>query len=281
MNIKACMTKGWSLRKLTLFVYLFNLLFGLFVGLQFYWILEEGRAFSWYLLGWSGEWDHALVQDFIQNHRGSIQVIRREALLLIPIFVVINIFVSAGILYCGKYSQSDWFHFWRGGTRYFLSFLGNFLFFIVVYGLWTLGVAGSGLTWAVDHLQNVGSEIGASYIVAGVGAIYLLGMIYLINVSSVSKTMIIEGEGYRRAIINGFRTGTRRVFWLFMVFMVFLILVAVVGLITKVVVDTVGTYSLLTLMIGFLLYQAFIFSRSLFRVMYLVSVQRVATEEEN
>jgi hypothetical protein len=275
------MSKGWSLRKLTLFVYLFNLLFGLFIGLQFYWILEEGRAFSWYLLGWTGEWDHALVQDFIQNNRSSIKVIRREALLLIPTFVVLNIFVSAGILFCGKYSKSDWFHFWSGGTRFFLSFMGNFLFFIVIYAVWTFAIAGSGLAWAANHLQNVGSEIGASYIVAGMGSLYLLGMIYLINVSSVSKTMIIEGEDYRSAITRGFRKGTALALPLFMIFMVFLILVVVVGGFTKIAVDSVGTFSMFTLVLGFLLYQAFIFSRSLFRVMYLVSVQRAATEEDD
>jgi phosphoglycerol transferase MdoB-like AlkP superfamily enzyme len=113
------------------------------------------------------------------------------------------------------------------------------------------------------------------------GSLYLLGMIYLINVSSVSKTMIIEGEGYRSAIAQGFRKGTALALPLFMIFMVFLILVAVVGGFTKIVVDSIGTFSMFTLVLGFLLYQAFIFSRSLFRVMYLVSVQRAATEEDD
>lgn len=279
MNLWKAISSGFRHYRLAFFLYLFNLGFGLFLGSQFFSIFKSGRADDWRHLGWQGQWDHALVQDFFANEWNALQVIQFEVLILIPIFIMVNVFVTAGVFHAGRLKNVEWIDFWEGGSKLFFPFLLNFLFYFILItllaGVTIIPVSG----WSLSFIQNQGTEIGAFRVFMTALVVFIVGLSFLVNSSSVSKALI-EREGLNpwKALIKGLIFAMKKIGTLSFYFFFFLILAAGLLYLVTALVNAIGFggWSMLLLIVIF--QQFFIFMRSLLRIMYLFSVQNLVID---
>ncbi|MDX1684750.1 MAG: hypothetical protein R3275_05890 [Saprospiraceae bacterium] len=272
--IRTGILKGWRLWKLSLVLYIVELVMALFIGLQVMSAIEDGISGSMDIERFMDSFDYSTYHDFLVLHGDVFDLLIFQLKLFIPIFFIVNIFTTAGILYCGKINSSRWRDFWKGGSIHFFGLLVNFILYSFLFLIWSLLWVGP-MIWLVPYyLETVGCEACLFSTLIIMIPIYLFGLMYLINASAVSKCQLIEKDiSNLYAFGHGLGYSLRRMVKLSGIFLFFFLALMVILTIYNVFVRSLGLTTPTLIILTAIVQQFIIWLRVLFRMMYLYSVQ--------
>lgn len=274
MMIREGISRGWQLKKLSLVLYGVEVALAWFISLQIMKGFDQGMGNSLDLERFLYGFDYTTMHDFLALHGDVIDLLIYQMEIFIPIFFIINIFSTAGILYCGHTGSSRWLDFWRGGSRFFYAFLINFLLYGLVMLVWSAIWLGP-MIWLVPYfLESCACEKWLFTILLSMTTIYLIGMITIVNGSAFSKSMIIGRElKSNQAFFPGMRLAITRFGRSMMVFLFFILTAMLIMALYRTITRTVGMQWSLTVTLVVLLEQVLILTRVLLRMMYLYALQ--------
>jgi hypothetical protein len=274
LMIRTGINTGWSYKRLGTLVYLVELFIALLIGLQVMNAFEDGMGSSMELDMLMTGYDFTTISDFFRHHADVFNLILYQLKLLIPAFMVVNVFVTAGLLYAGEKEKPSWSVFWAGGTHFFVPFLANFLIYLLLFLLWTALCFIPATLLIPYFLESLACEIWLIRILSTIGLIYLLGVIILINGSMMSKSMIISYSykpfpAFKKGMLFSFRHIKESV----QIFVFFLVMMLAMSFVYHLLVSTIAMQSWITILIVALVQQVTMFFRVIFRLMYIYSIQ--------
>lgn len=276
MMIRAGILKGWQLKKLSIFLYLAELLIAMYVGVQVAYIFGQEAALQVLMQGF----DFTIWHDFLVHHGDVMDVFIYQVLIYIPVFFALAIFTTGGVMYCGRIGKDTWKDFWAGGSRYFYRFGINFLLFSSLVVLWSTICLGPLVFLVPYFLESCACEKWLLRIVGLILTIYFFGLMVFINASAISKSYIVESKtsvmpvfrkGLRQATVN---IGSYIGYFLFFLLSTLLVVWLYHGMSALVTMNT----ALAIVVVGFI-QQVIIMCRILLRTMYLYTVQARIRQE--
>ena len=266
--------RGWSYKRLGVLVYLVQLFMALFIGLQVMHAFKSGMGRSMELDMLMTGYDFTTINDFFRHHADVFHLIFYQLQLFIPVFMVVNVFVTAGVLYAGEKFNPSWSAFWRGGTHYFMPFLLNFIIYLVLFVIWTVLLFTPAILLVPYFLNSLACEIWLIRLLIVLGLVYLLGMIIFINGSMMSKSMIVSHNyGAFPGFIKGMRFSIKHVRESVQIFLFFLILIIGLTMVYHLLAGFLAMTSWVTILIVAVIQQITVFFRVIFRLMYIFSIQ--------
>lgn len=274
MTIRAGISQGWRLRRLALVMYGVEFLMASFLALQVKHAVDLGMGDSMDLERILKGFDYTLFTDFMSHHGDVFDLIFYQLLLFIPAFFVVNIFTTGGLLNAGQEDSSDWLVFWTGGSRYFPRIAMNTLIYLLVFLLWSMVLLVPLGIVVPTFLESCACEKWLFRIIGFVLVIYLLGLMMMINSSSISKAIIVEKRlGSWRAFREGWQYSFRHLLQVVGAFSFFMLATLVLTLLYHGLCNLIGMHMALTIFIVGVVQQFMIFIRVLLRTMYLYSMQ--------
>ena len=100
MMIREGISRGWQLKKLSLVLYGVEVALAWFISLQIMEGFDQGMGRSLDLERFLYGFDYTTMHDFLLHHGDVIDLLIYQLKIFVPIFFLINIFTTAGILYC-------------------------------------------------------------------------------------------------------------------------------------------------------------------------------------
>lgn len=272
--IRAGIYRGREMIRLTWLLYLVELLLAALIGLQVAHVAKIGVGHSMDFQSLLSGFDYTVIHDFLKHNGEAIRLILYQLKLILPSFLVLNVFTTAGIMYCGDKNVKGWGDFWFGASRFFIVFLVNFSFYILAFLLWTLIIFVPAIFLIPFFLEEMACEIWLFRILSFLVIVYLIGIAFIVNASMSSKSMMVQDEinpwhAFRQGIVYA----RVNYFSQMKVFLLFLILVFLANRGYQLLHHFIEMDDALSIVFMFLLGQAFIFTRVWLRMMYIFSIQ--------
>ena len=194
-------------------VYFFQICLALTLGMQVHSVLEASIGHSLEISKLLAHYDHTVLTDFLKVHGASITPLLGQLRWLLLVWLLFSVFMNAGMLVCASseagQEQSAARTFWVGGAEFFFPFLKISLFFLLLMVVWTVVVLAPIALNLESWLQNFPSEKYAVWLVLGLLAVYLLGLVKLYIWSVASRLARIRTGA---TVLASLRSGWR-IFW--------------------------------------------------------------------
>jgi hypothetical protein len=251
--------------KMTLFIFIINLVFALVIAQPFYTTLGEQTANSMEMDKLVTGFDFTTFSDFLRVSGKKLAFLFPLIIILGIIYFILNLFFSGGIIdKFGKPNEAfNISQFINASKRYFLRFLGLFLFQILLSVLVLL--IGGVLFLIAGNIAEGGTERTYFYAFL-IPFLIFLGLITIVWLIGDYAKIIVYREGC--SIWKAFKAAIGYVFknpktiWLYwLLIAVFL----VIGLIYLLMDATIGMTSIFTIGLMFVLQQTFVFIRVFIR----------------
>lgn len=258
--------------RITAIVYGIQLALAFTLGMQVYEVMKASIGNSLNLNSLLQHYDHTVVMDFLKVHGGSITPLIGQLRWLLLVWMVIAVFLDAGMLYTAALpQQASGRVFWEGGARYFFKFLGISLFFLLLLLIWT-GLILLPLAMMIQpSLEYFSSEKYTVWILFFAIGVWLIGVAELVGMSILTRLNCIrEGNSVWAGIKSGirqFRSKKRH----YMAILGSIFLFQVVLMVVYFNIETHTGFSTIGVLGLFLLQQVFSFVRiQLRQLLYLV-----------
>ncbi|MCK4344274.1 MAG: hypothetical protein KAX05_03230, partial [Bacteroidales bacterium] len=200
MNITKAYASGFKTTvrflKMTLVIYILNLLMGLTIAIPFMGVLKEASNRSLSVHNLLKNFDFTALQEFMRNADGTIGNLFRQGFWLILFFMVLSIFLTGGILHIIKQEKSKFSlrTFFSGCGAFFFRFFKLTLYTIilhliialVIYLIYSLIIAGS--------YESVASEKVLFYLSLIFVGLHLIIGIYLIVITDYSRFILVLND---------------------------------------------------------------------------------------
>ena len=262
-KVKRGFIEGWTQRKVVLFLYIIQLIIALPIGIQVYQVMEASIGDSMSLNIIQEGFNRTVVEDFLNFHGSSITPLIGTFRYVVPMFLLLSIFLHAGILgniIHGKQRIAD---FLKSGVRHFIYFIGYDLIFLALVALWSLVIWIPFLVWMGNPVEDLSSE---KVLVIGliiVGFIYLFGLsiIWLLTFD-MKVSDITDRTSWKGGIKKGVNKWKHSLINQWGIFIVYVIIHLIAVLIYLAITDPIGASSMWLIIFVLLLQQMF----SLFRI---------------
>lgn len=193
--------------RITAIVYGIQLALAFTLGMQVFEVMKASIGNSLNLNTLLLQYDHTVVMDFLKVHGGSITPLVGQLRWLLLVWMIIAVFLDAGMLYAATSPpQASGRDFWEGGARYFFKFLGISLFFLLLFLIWT-GLLLLPIAMTIQpSLEYFSSEKYTVWLLLFAILLWLMGVAELVGMSVLSRLSCIrEGHSAWSGIKNGIR----------------------------------------------------------------------------
>jgi hypothetical protein len=277
-NAKYGITQGLRQWRTAFVVYIIQLLLAMTLGMQLYQVFEASIGDSLELNKLLTSYDHTVISDLLNVHGGSITPIIGQARWVLLAYMIFSVFINAGLMYTVYHHYTSWKEFWKGGATYFFKYFKLALLFLICY-LLLFVVAGIAAGSVFGKIQAYSSEKVAFLWLSIILLITLVTMMKLFSASTYSKLAIIEGQSIWSAFISGWRTFRKRWIPTWGVILPLILIQVVIYVIYLCIEGASGMTSAASILIFFLIQQAIIFFRSVWKLMIYNGLWKVYSEE--
>jgi len=210
--------------KIGVFIFLIQLIFGLLVGFELDVILSK------YLLhSKAGEvlnhgFDYTIAKDITTWFPYEVSNLNSKIFVSLLVYVIISVFLNAGILGCLSHKENSWKSFFKKGIKYFIPF-----FFIAILTL-VLVLLVSALIWMpigskwTVIIEAIESDRLFFYLLCFCGFIYLLLISLILSWSINIRVSIIRKLPFFRSLRSSFKFSFKYLLKYFMSLVWFIIL---------------------------------------------------------
>lgn len=213
-------------------------------------------------------YNETVVRDFLNVHGASLSPLVGGLRYELMVYVLLSIFLNAGVLGGIVRGETKWKMFWKGGAEYFSRFLGNAAFFIVLTLVWAALVWGPFIALIPYSADYFSSEKTFMYLIFVLVAVFLFGLFFFFNWSVISRLKIIsENRRPWQAIRFGFKVARHKYFSLTALFLFFFLLELILIGIYWWAEGESGMVTPGLVLVFFIVQQFFILMRIFFRVM--------------
>ena len=207
MNLFQSYKITWQQWRITAIVYGIQLALAFTLGMQVYEVMKASIGNSLNLNTLLQQYDHTVVMDFMKVHGGSITPLIGQLRWLLLVWMIIAVFLDAGMLYTTALpQQASGRAFWEGGARYFFKFLGINLIFLLLLLIWT-GLLLLPLAMMIQpSLEYFSSEKYTVWILFFAIGLWLIGVAELVGMSILTRLSCIrEGNSVWAGLKSGIR----------------------------------------------------------------------------
>lgn len=256
--------KQW---RTALIAYFLQLLIVVPLGFQVYQVLEASIGNSLGLNKLMSGFNDTVVTDFFNVHGASLSPLLGQLRWVLLIYLIVSVFINAGLLNAVVKEKKGWFVFWEGGAGYFFRFLKVALFFLLIAGIWT------GVIWVpfMGFFQTspevFSSEKISVLMLFAVLFIYFIVLVFLFNWSVIARIKIMTAElKIGQALKEGFVFSVRNYFSIMGLFLLFLFIQLIFMAIYWNIESASGMISPVLVLVFFILQQLLIYSRWVFKI---------------
>jgi hypothetical protein len=184
-------------KKMWLFLYLINLLFAFLAAGPFSDLLESELANSKVIQHIFGGFDYTVFMEFYQQNSGAIWAFLGQAIILVFVFFVFNIFFSGGIINT-FYKNKEHFilrNFWYDCSQFFWRFLRLTFYFLMFHAV-LLAIFGVLFYTIIEGGSNA-NLVSEVTIISGakiIFPIYAISAIILSMIQDYAKIHIVSGD---------------------------------------------------------------------------------------
>jgi len=265
-NVKYGIEQGLRQWRIALVVYIIQLLLAMTLGMQLYQVFEASIGDSLELGKLLKAYDHTVISDLLNVHGGSITPIIGQARWVLLAYMIFSVFINAGLLFTVHEQSTSWKDFWNGGATYFFKFLKIALLYLIGYVI-LFAAAGIAAGSVFSKVQAYSSEQMAFLWIGVILLVTIVTMIKLFSASTYSKLSLIDGESIWSSFISGwqiFRKDWRSTWGVVFPLLIIQLVIYVIYLWIE---GASGMTSGLSILIFFLIQQAIIFFRSVWKLM--------------
>ena len=277
-NAKYGINQGLRQWRTAFVVYIIQLLLAMTLGMQLYQVFEASIGDSLELNKLLTSYDHTVISDLLNVHGGSITPSIGQARWVLLAYMIFSVFINAGLMYTVYHHYTSWKEFWKGGATYFFKYFKLALLFLICY-LLLFVVAGIAAGSVFGKIQAYSSEKVAFLWIAVILLVTLITMMKLFSASTYSKLAIIEGQSIWSAFISGWRMFRKRWMPTWGVILPLILIQVLIYAIYLFLESASGMTSTATILIFFLIQQAIIFFRSVWKLMIYNGLWKVYSEE--
>ncbi|NNF36004.1 MAG: hypothetical protein HKN68_17985 [Saprospiraceae bacterium] len=255
--------EGWKQRRVVFLVYVIQLIIAVPIGIQVYQVMEASIGNSMSLNIIQEGFNRTVVEDFLNVHGASITPLIGTFRYVVPMFLVLSIFLHAGILgnvIKGKHRIADFF---KSGVKHFKNFLIFDLLFFLLFILWSIIIWIPFLMWMGNPVEDLSSEKVLVFGIAISGTIYLIGLSLLwILIYNMKLSDVKEKISWRTSVKKGWDLWKKSITSQWGVFVIYALIHLIAILIYMAITDPIGAGSMWLIVFVMLLQQMF----SLFRI---------------
>ena len=250
-------------KRIVFLIYVIQLVIAIPIGLQVYQVINASIGDSLSMDIIQEGFNRTVFEDFLNVHGASITPLIGTFRYVIPVYLIVSIFLHAGIMGNIINDKSKVSSFFSHGVKYFLSFLIINLSFFLTVIIWSCMVWIPFVIWMGNPVEDLASE--KSLVIGGgiTAFIFLLGVLMLWLWAYDVKFHCIKTKAkIRNCLIDGWSSirssGVRQ--WL--TCCIYLLIHGLTIVIYFLITDGIGPTSLGLIFLVILLQQAF----SLFRI---------------
>jgi len=273
-TMKYAVGQGIRQWRIALVVYIIQLLIAMTLGMQLYQVFEASIGSSLELDKLLQSYDHTIVQDFLNVHGGSITPIIGQVRWVILAYMIFSIFINAGLLYVVREKSTSWKDFWNGGATYFFKAAGLFFLYLICYAI-LLAIIGIGFGSVFGKLLDFSSEKVGFLWMGILGLVFVISMLKIMSASVYSRFAIREGQSVWQAFKSGWRSFRKKWRPTLGIIALMLLIQLAIYFIYLYIEGIWGMTSAATVVIFFLIQQAIIFFRSVWKLMVYNGLERV------
>lgn len=261
--------------RLVLFMYAANLLLGLTVALPFLGRLQAEFGTSMLPETFRQGFDFTALMEILRHFSRVLATLLAQAWWVVLLYLLLGIFFSGGILSAlrAQAEKPSIGEMLNGGLNTFFRFLKLFVYMGVCHLLAALIVYLPLFMMLKSMYETVESEATLFYVfMSGVG-VHLLLLVLLLTVSVYAKIRIIQMDSRKvfLAVIKSFAFVFRRFLTTFFLMLMLGLTAIMAGAIFWLPGSCLDGFGTLTLLLLFLVQQAYLFIRVWLRVLFLVS----------
>lgn len=255
--------EGWKQRRVVLLVYFIQLVIAVPIGIQVYHVIEASIGNSMSLNIIQEGFNRTVVADFLNVHGASITPLIGTLRYVVPMFLVLSIFLHAGMIgnvVRGNHRITDFFN---AGVHHFKHFLIFDLIFFLLIILWSIIVWVPFILWMGNPLENLSSEKILIIGISIAGTIYLIGLsIIWILAFNIKVSDVREKISWIKSVKKGWIFWKKSITKQCVIFLSYVIIHLIAIFIYMVITDPIGAGSMWLIVFVMLLQQMF----SLFRI---------------
>ena len=257
-KIKRGIIESWNQRKIVVFLYFLQLVIAFPIGIQVYQVMEASIGDSMNLNIIQEGFNRTVVEDFLNVHGASITPLIGTFRYVVPMFLILSVFLHAGILgniIHGNHKMSDFF---KSGVRHFTYFLGYDLLFLGLVLIWSSIIWIPFLMWMGNPFEDLSSERVLVYGLVIAGTIYLLGLSLLwILVFDMKISDVTERTSWIKGVRKGLARWKRSIINQWLIFIAYILIHLIAVTLYLSATDPIGASSMWLIVFVMLLQQMF------------------------
>jgi hypothetical protein len=250
-------------KRIVFLIYMIQLIIAIPLGLQVYQVINASIGDSLSMDIIQEGFNRTVFEDFLNVHGASITPLIGTFRYVVPVYLVVSIFLHAGIMGNIINDKSKVSSFFSHGVKYFLSFLIINVCFVMTVVIWSCMVWFPFLMWMGNPVEDLASE---KSLVIGGGItffIFLFGILMLwLWAFDVKVHCITTKNKIKTCLINGWSSITSSGVRQWLTCCIYLIIHGLTIIIYFLLTGSIGATSLGLILLVVLLQQAF----SLFRI---------------
>ncbi len=237
------------------------------IGLQVYQVLEASIGGSLEINKLIAGYDDTVISDLFNVHGASLSPLLGQLRYVVLGYLIISVFVNAGLLGAVIEGRAGWNVFWKSGSEYFYPFLKMALWFLFLTIIWTAIIWIPFLNFFPKSAEVFRSEITSVFCLFALLGFYSFGLIFFL-IWSISGRILIIAEKIKTwtAIKSGFRFALKNYFPSTGMILLFLLLQLMVFGIYLFLENKSGMVSSLLIVMFFILQQLLVLTRWVFRI---------------
>ncbi len=265
--------------KAALIVYWVQFFLAATVGITIYTRMKTVMGNSISLSKLKTGFDYTIISDFLSVSSGMIAELIQQVLGLVLIYLLISVFLQAGILsVLSEKSENGVTEFCKGGAYFFLPFFKIGLFF------WTITILWTGVLWLpiITNMQKIliqyKDERVFIWVVIGILVVYFVGLWILFAWSLLGRIYYIQnGVTIFKGIKQGLSIFLEQWKPVFINIIAFLLLNIVVGAVYFGIINLFKPDTFFFLLLMFIIQQVFILGRIIIRFGFYSSFLRLSS----
>jgi hypothetical protein len=220
-----------------------------------------GNSMEWQVF--MKDFDYNFFKAIFEDAGSAWTLLKAQIVWVAIIYLVINIFITGGILRTVNTNHFTVSTFFGGSGQSFFRFLGLDTLMLILHSLTVAAVIGGFSAIYDSALPKVESEQGLYWIVASGVFVYLILFLFLLMVSDFSKSyMELKGSfNFFKGFGKGMAYTFRHLFKSYTLYLLLMLVPVALTVVYFLVDDMVKTRTGTGILIMFFVQQAFIFSR--------------------
>ena len=193
-NIWNGLKQGMRFRRIAFYTLMIQLVLSTMIGILSYNYIHISIGHSTNLFKIIDGYDHDVLQDLLRFESTGWAMIKAFTSVVILLYLLTGPFIMGGLLQAYRETKDQWETFWKGGTKFYISFLklnSIILCLFLVLSALLVSLVYLSITYGHKHFLT---EIPALAITAVLILLFFLTIIILVSISTHAKWAIITRE---------------------------------------------------------------------------------------